>query len=77
MQINTPIKGQDGVNSHIQMPKEMIKRFHNEYNLCCYYNVEGNFIGTKGPAESLNTEWGYYSVDAEHYLRDTIEPPFG
>lgn len=77
MQNNTLKNGQDGVKSHIQMPKEVIKRFHNNYNLCCYYDVEGNFVGTKGTAESLNTEWGYYSVQAEHYLRDTIETPFG
>lgn len=29
---NDAIKsGQDDVNSHIQMPKEVIKRFHNQY----------------------------------------------
>lgn len=77
MQDNPSNNGQNGVNSHIQMPKEVIKRFHNQFNLCCYYNVEGNFIGTKGTAESLNTEWGYYSIGAEHYLRDAIETPFG
>lgn len=69
--------GQDDVKSHIQMPKEVIKRFHNQYNLCCYYNVEGDFIGTKGTAESLNTKWGFFSVRAEHYLGEKIETPFG
>lgn len=77
MQDNTSKNGQDGVNSHIQMPKEVLKRFHNKYNLFCYYHVEGNYVGTKGTAESLNTKWGYYSVEVEHYLRDTIETPFG
>jgi hypothetical protein len=77
MQDNTSKNGQDGVNSHIQMPKEVIKRFHNQYNLCCYYNVEGNFVGTKGTAESLNTEWGFYSGRAEHYLGEKVETPFG
>lgn len=70
-------KKQDGVNSHIQMPKEVLKRFQNKYNLLCYYHVEGNYVGTKGTAESLNTEWGFYSIATEHYLRDTIETPFG
>ena len=66
---NDAIKsGQDDVNSHIQMPKEVIKRFHNQYKLCCYYDVKGNFVGTKGTAESLNTAWGFFSARTEHYL---------
>ena len=77
MQNDTLKSRQDGVNSHIQMPKEVIKRFHNRYNLCCYYNVAGNFVGTKGTAESLNTEWGFFSARTEHYLGEKIETPFG
>ena len=42
---NDAVKGgQDDVNSHIQMPKEVIKRFHNQYKRCCYYDVKGNFV---------------------------------
>ena len=77
MQNDTSKSGQNGVKSHIQMPKEVIKRFHNQYNLCCYYNVAGNFVGTKGTAESLNTEWGFFSARTEHFLGEKIETPFG
>ena len=65
------------VQSHIQMPKLLLKRFHNDNNRFCYYDVKGRFIGTKGTAESTNTELGYYSIATEHYLRDKIETPFG
>lgn len=65
------------VKSHIQMPKLLLKRFHNEKNKFFYYDVEGDFIGSNGTAESTNTEMGYYSVDTEHYFRDNIETPFG
>lgn len=75
---NDAVKGgQDDVNSHIQMPKEVIKRFHNQYKRCCYYDVKGNFVGTKGTAESLNTAWGFFSARTEHYFGEKIETPFG
>lgn len=67
----------NNVNSHIQMPKVLLKRFHNRFNRFYYYDVENQFIGKNGTAESMNTEWGYYSVGMEHYLRDNIETPFG
>ena len=66
-----------GIRSHIQMPKLLLKRFHNQKNQFFYYDVKKGFIGTKGTAESINTELGYYSLDAEHYLSDHIEAPFG
>ena len=65
------------VNSHIQMPKLLFKRFHNTNNKFFYYDVVGNYIGKNGTAESTNTELGYYSVDTENYFRDNIETPFG
>ena len=65
------------IQSHIQMPKLLLKRFHNENNRFYYYDVAGKFIGNKGTAESTNTEFGYYSVDTENYLSDNIETPFG
>lgn len=68
---------QTAVQSHIQMPKLLLKRFHNQNNRFFYYDVEKGFIGTKGTAESTNTQFGYYSIETEHYLRDNIETPFG
>lgn len=65
------------VNSHIQMPKLLLKRFHNDKNLFCYYDVVGGFVGTKGSADSTNTELGYYSKEMEDFLRDRVETPFG
>ncbi|MBE6813385.1 MAG: DUF4238 domain-containing protein [Ruminococcaceae bacterium] len=65
------------INSHIQMPKLLLKRFHNKHNHFYYYDIEKQFIGEKGTAKSINTEYGYYSIDMEHYLRDNIEAPFG
>lgn len=67
----------NNVKSHIQMPKVLLKRFHNQYERFYYYDIEKQIIGKNGTAESINTEWGYYSVDIEHYLRDNIETPFG
>lgn len=62
-------------DSHILMPKFMLKHFevNNKY---CYYDVKGNFIGTKGHAVSTNTEKGYYSSDMEDDLNTLIETPF-
>jgi len=70
-------KRSSDIQSHIQMPKLLLKRFHNDNNRFCYYDVKRGFIGTKGTAESTNTELGYYSLATEHYLRDKIETPFG
>lgn len=65
------------VKSHIQMPKLLLKRFHNASNKFFYYDVVGSFIGNNGTAESTNTELGYYSIETENYFRDNIETPFG
>ena len=65
------------INSHIQMPKLLLKRFHNKNNKFFYYDVKGNFIGTNGTAESTNTKLGYYSIEIENYFRDNIETPLG
>lgn len=69
-------KKDDAINSHIQMPKLLLKRFHNEYNFFYYYNVKNNFIGNHGTAESMNTEIGYYSKETEMYLQKEVETPF-
>ena len=70
-------KKDDAVNSHIQMPKLLLKRFHNKSNHFYYYDVKKQFVGKNGTAQSINTELGYYSIEMEHYLRDEIETPFG
>ena len=65
------------VNSHIQMPKLLLKRFENEYHKFCYYDVQKGFVATGGTSESTNIEYGYYSHITEEFLRDYIETPFG
>ena len=64
------------IQSHIQMPKCMLKRFENEHKRFYYYDVEQGFIGSNGHAKSINTSHGYYSQKTETFLRDYIETPF-
>jgi len=64
------------VDSHIQMPKLLLKQFQNKYNLLCYYDVQNKHVGTKGTAKSINTEFGYYSKETENFLQNEIETPF-
>lgn len=65
------------VKSHIQMPKMLLKRFHNADNHFFYFDVVKRMIGSNGNARSINTESGYYSQEMEDYLRDNIETPLG
>lgn len=65
------------VQSHIQMPKLLLKQFHNQSSHFYYYDITKKYIGTRGSANSLNTEYGYYSIQTEHYLRDRVETSFG
>lgn len=65
------------VLSHIQMPKCVLKRFHNQKHHFFYYDIQNNFIGTNGTAKSFNTKRGYYSLEMEQYLSESIETPFG
>ncbi len=65
------------INSHIQMPEMLLKQFHNTNHTFYYYDVEGNFIGTKGRANSTNTEDGYYSKGTETYFGKEVETPLG
>lgn len=64
------------MNSHIQMPKLMLKRFENEQHELYYYDVCQQAIRNKGHAKSINTKEGYYSDDTEEYLEQNIETPF-
>ncbi|MBE6732280.1 MAG: DUF4238 domain-containing protein [Ruminococcaceae bacterium] len=65
-----------GVNSHIQMPKFVLRRFNNSYNNICCYDVKNNKIVIKGNAKSINTEYNYYSDPFEKDLSKNIEKPF-
>ena len=64
------------IDSHIQMPKCVLKRFERNDRFF-YYDIQKGFIGTNGHAKSLNTESDYYSQETEAFLRDSIETPFG
>jgi hypothetical protein len=64
------------VDSHIQMPKCMLKRFENEHHSFFYYDVEKSYFGHSGHARSLNTKKGFFSFDAEQFLNDNYEKPF-
>lgn len=68
--------GGQGINSHIQMPKCVLKRFENKNNNFYYYDVRKGFIGSNGHAKSLNTELGYYSANTEAFLNKNVEKPF-
>lgn len=64
------------VNSHIQMPNFMLKRFETEKHRFYYYDVKKNIIGKNGHAKSINTEYGYYDLTVEEYLCKYVEEPF-
>ncbi|MBO5867687.1 MAG: DUF4238 domain-containing protein [Oscillospiraceae bacterium] len=65
------------VKSHIQMPKEVLKRFHDEKIRFYYYDVKGGFVGSNGRAASTNSEQGYYSQSIENALNEYVETPLG
>lgn len=64
------------VNSHIQMPRCILKRFEVNGSFY-YYDVEKDIIGSRGHAKSHNTEKGYYSKEVERFLSDEIESSLG
>ena len=59
------------MDSHIQMPKFMLRRFENEQHELLYYDVETNVIA-KGFPKSINTEEDYYSDVMESILNREI-----
>lgn len=63
------------MNSHIQMPKAILKNFVNEHETFNYYDVVKGYIGTKGTAGSTNTKQGYYSNEVETILNKEVETP--
>lgn len=68
--------GEKEINSHIQMPRCVLKRFENDHHSFFYYDVTKNIIGSNGHAKTTNTQLGYYSEEVEHYLNDNVEAPF-
>jgi len=62
------------VRSHIQMPKMVMKNFHNCKNELYYYDFNSQEI-KKGHAKTLYREEGYYSKTVEDFLGKTIEQP--
>ena len=64
------------VDSHIQMPRLLLKRFENKYHSFYYFDVKKGFIGSNGHAKSMNTEYGYYPDEVEKLLSTEIESPF-
>lgn len=62
------------VRSHIQMPKMILKNFHNANNELFYYDYKTQKI-SKGHAKTLYREEGYYSKKVEDFLGNKIENP--
>lgn len=63
-------------NSHIQVPKCVLKQFENEKQTVFYYDPSVNEV-KMGRSRTLNTEEGYYSNQMEDILNNSIENPLG
>ena len=63
------------INSHIQMPKGVLKKFVNQSNSLYYYDITTKAI-KKGTPKSLNTQENYFNADMEEFLNKKIETPF-
>lgn len=63
------------MDSHIQMPKFVLKQFVGEKGDFYKYDVNNGYISVGAPA-STNTEKGYYSESVEEKLSKCIETPF-
>ena len=63
------------MNSHIQMPRFILKGFEDEKHFLYCYNFELNRV-INGHSVSLNTEQDYFSDEAEEYLSINMEKPF-
>ena len=73
-------KGEATIDSHIQMPKCVLKHFANEYQSFYYYDINESDSRRKiklGHPKSLNTKKGYYSNEVEQLLQKIIESPLG
>jgi hypothetical protein len=66
----------ENVDSHIQMPKCILKNFVNEQKSFYYYDVAESKVKMNRP-KSLNAQNGYYSGRVEHMLQQIVESPLG
>ena len=64
------------MNSHVQMPRCVLKRFEDKNHRYFYYDVAKEVIGSNGRSSSTNTIKGYYRKETEDYLNHSIETPF-
>lgn len=62
------------VNSHIQLPKSILKRFKESSGRVFYLDVDTKKIGLCG-IKKLGVQYGYYSDAAEDFLNKQIESP--
>jgi hypothetical protein len=62
------------VDSHIQLPKGILKYFVDSENQVWYLDVDTCEIDSKG-ASVLGTQYGYFSDGVEAYLQKSIEDP--
>lgn len=62
------------IDSHIQIPKGVLKHFSEPSGRVFYLDVETGKIGLAG-AGVLGTEHGYYSNEQEAYLNKEVESP--
>lgn len=63
-------------NSHIQMPRLILKNFHNEKNEFYYFDFLEQTI-KRGHAKTFYAEQGYYSEFVEKYLDKKVESRLG
>lgn len=64
------------VNSHILIPKVILKHFALQGGSIYYYDVKSDEI-KRGYAATLNTQKDYYSSEVEKFLSANIESPMG
>lgn len=64
------------VESHILIPKCILKQFQDSANTIYYYEVADKKVKL-GRSDKLNTKHGYYSHHVEKFLSDNIESPLG
>lgn len=60
------------VNSHIQLPKFILKRFRGTDGKVRYLTLSDLMLHSSG-VKNLGTEQGYYSEDMEKYLNREVE----
>ena len=63
------------INSHIQIPKFLLKNFRSEKGKVLHLLIKENRISSCG-ADKLGIEKGYFSEEVEAFLNENIEQPF-